>query len=84
MILIIHIIFALASLIYSAFVAVAPTPRKLKFSYSFMSGTFASGVLLIFEREVNIAQVCISGLAYTAFVLASTLVAKRKLASMIS
>lgn len=47
-----------------------------------MFGTFMSGVLLSLGQGVNIAQVCISGLTYTAFVLASTLVAKRKIASM--
>ncbi len=82
MIIIIHIAFALISLSYSTYVAIVPSPKKLKFVYLLMLGTFASGVLLSLKHEVNITQVCISGLAYTGFVLASILLAKRKIALM--
>lgn len=82
MILVIHITFALVSLFYSTYVAFAPSSQKLKFSYAFIFGTFMSGVLLSLEQGVNIAQVCISGLVYTGFVLASILLAKRKIASI--
>lgn len=77
-----HIAFALVSLFYSTYVAFVPSPKKLKFVYMLMLGTFTSGVLLSLKQEVNIAQVCISGLAYTGFVLASILLSKRKIASM--
>lgn len=78
----IHIAFALVSLFYSTYVAIAPSPKKLKFVYLLMLGTFASGILLSLEREISLTRVCISGLAYTGFVLASILLAKRKIASM--
>lgn len=82
MIIGIHIAFALVSLFYSTFVAIAPSRKKLKFVYLLMFGTFISGILLSLEQEVNIAQICISGLAYTGFMVITILLAKRKLASV--
>lgn len=82
MILGVHITLALVSLFYSTYVAFFPSPKKLNLGYLFIFGTFTSGVLLSLERGVNIAQVCISGLVYTGLILTSTLLARRKIASI--
>lgn len=78
-----HIALALASLFYSTYVIIVPSEKKLNFSYLFVFGTFTSGIFLSLERGVNIAQVCISGLAYTGFVLISVLLVKRKISPKI-
>lgn len=82
MILGIHIGFALISLFYSTYVAIVPSEKKLKFSYLFIFGTLTSGVVLSLGQGISIVQVCISGLAYTGFVIISVLLAKRKITSI--
>lgn len=79
MILIIHILIALSSIAYASYMFFAPSRSKFVVSYSLVGMTLVSGSFLVLLQPAHMAQACVSGLAYTAFVLVAIVVAKRRL-----
>lgn len=81
MILLIHIIVALASLVVSLLAFFNPSQAKLKSSYILIASTVASGSLLLILSPGHILECCIVGLAYSVFTIAITISTNRKLAT---
>jgi hypothetical protein len=79
MTLILHIIIALSSLLYSGYVFFSPSQKKLRASYGLIAMTLASGTYLVISTHSPILSSCISGLVYLAAVLSATIAAQRKL-----
>lgn len=79
MILIIHILIALSSIAYASYMFFAPSRSKFVVSYSLVGMTLVSGSFLVLLQPAHMAQACVSGLAYTAFVLVAIVAAKRRL-----
>ncbi|OGL32960.1 hypothetical protein A3F64_01665 [Candidatus Saccharibacteria bacterium RIFCSPHIGHO2_12_FULL_42_8] len=79
MILIIHILIALSSVAYVSYMFFAPSRSKFVVSYSLVGMTLVSGSFLVLLQPAHMAQACVSGLAYTAFVLVAIVAAKRRL-----
>ncbi len=82
MIIATHIVIALASILYTTYLLLSPAKANFNVSYGLVGMTLASGSFLIFLQPNHMAQACVSGLAYTAFVLVAIIVAKRRLAKV--
>jgi len=79
MILILHIIIALTSCIYTIFLAFFPTKIKLNISYGLLALTVGSGTYLILTKPVHILTTCIEGLAFIGFVVSGIVIARKRL-----
>lgn len=64
MVILIHVIIALASIAVASFVYFKPTITRLITSYGFILATVASGTLLLLSSPSNILKSCLVGLAY--------------------
>lgn len=81
MILISHIIIAIASIILSVYIMLRPQPQLLRVSYALIGLTLATGTLLIFSGA-NVLHTCLSGLVYCLVVAGATEVARRRLVAL--
>lgn len=79
MTLILHILIALTSLIYSGYVFFSPSKNKIRVSYGLVAATLISGTYLVVSTHSPILSSCVSGLVYLAIVLSGILAAHRKL-----
>ena len=68
MIILIHITFALAGIVFSSFALFAPSPAKLKVILGLLAGTLTSGTYLVLSSHASLLQACLTGLLYTGFV----------------
>ena len=76
-----HIIIALTSIAYTGFTFFFPSGSKLKASYVLVAATIASGTYLVFSKPAHMAEICVMGLIYLAFVTLGIVSARHKLAS---
>lgn len=81
MILPLHIVIALASVLYAAFTYFSPSRTKLNVSYALVVMTIASGTWLVVANPAHMVQSCISGLVYIGAVFFAIALARRKLAA---
>lgn len=81
MVLLLHILIALLSLVFSTLSIFAPTKRKVKINYAFIAATWISGFFLVFQTNVSFGHLCLSGILYTGIVTMNIYLAKRKLAT---
>ncbi|MFZ1250508.1 MAG: hypothetical protein WAR37_03645 [Candidatus Microsaccharimonas sp.] len=68
MIILIHILIALASLGIASFTFFKPTTKRLGVSYGFIVATVASGTFLLILNPSNLLHTCLSGLFYLTVV----------------
>jgi hypothetical protein len=80
MILLIHIIIAISSVVYTTILLIWPTQTKLWTSYTLVAATLASGTYLTIISPVNMLRTCTTGLVYVVIVTAGIYIARRKLA----
>lgn len=80
MLLVTHIVIALASIAWTSYAMFAPTSVKLKGSYSLVVATLVTGTALVVSTGQHILQACVTGLLYTAVVTAGIVIAQRRLA----
>jgi hypothetical protein len=80
MILIAHIIIALASIAFTTYLWISPSHAKFKTSYMLVGLTILSGILLVVMSPATMLQACTSGLMYTALVTVGMASARGKLA----
>jgi len=80
MILLIHIIIAITSVIYTLALYNKPTTLRLRTSYGLLFVTIASGGYLIFANHSRMIETCTVGLLYIIVVSTSIAAARRKLA----
>jgi len=81
MILITHIIIALASLVIASVSFFKPSQAKIKGSYIMLALTMISGSILMYLNPGHIVESCIVGLAYVVISLVLVASANRKLAT---
>ncbi len=80
MVLLLHIVSALSSLVFSSYAYFQPSERLLRLSYGLVGITLASGTFLVLSQSVNILSVCLSGLLYIVVVAVSLVLARQKMA----
>ncbi len=81
MILLTHILIAIASILYTTYVVVSPTRTKIRTSYGLVTLTLISGTYLIISSHAALLQACLSGLLYTCTITVALAFARNKLAS---
>lgn len=81
MVLMLHILIALSSVVFSTLTIASPSAKKIKVNYVFLAATWISGSLLIFQSQVSFGHLCLSGILYTTLVASNIYLAKRKLAA---
>lgn len=79
MLLLIHIIIAIASTGVSTVNALRPTPRLITICYAMIGATVSTGTILIVTQSSNILKSCLTGLVYIAVVSGLNVVAHYKL-----
>ncbi len=80
MLLLLHIIIATTSIIYTAYVYFFPTRSKLNIAYSLVAGTLISGTFLLLSTPSHMVSTCITGLTYLGEVSIGIISARHKLA----
>lgn len=80
MAILLHVIIALASLAYTAYLFFKPGRTKLRVSYGLITLTIASGVYLVASTGTHILQACITGLFYLCLAGSGVFAARYKLA----
>lgn len=81
MLLISHIIIALASITLSVYLMLRPQPKLLRVSYALIGLTLATGTVLILNGA-NVLHTCLRGLVYCLIVTGATEVARRRLVAL--
>jgi hypothetical protein len=83
MLLVAHIVVAVAGLITASAAFVRPSQSKIQASYGLLAGTLLSGSSLIIVANASILRTCMSGLLYTAVMYFGIAAAKAKLAKSV-
>jgi hypothetical protein len=81
MILMLHIMIALASVAYTTYLFFRPSVSKVKISYGLVGLTVASGTYLVLTNSVHMLRTCTTGLLYIAGVSLALVAVHRKLAA---
>lgn len=79
MLILIHVLIALASIAVASFAFFSPSIKKILVSYGLIVATTASGIFLIVTASSNILQSCLVGLAYVTVVSMVTIYAHLRL-----
>lgn len=64
MLIVLHVVLALAALVLSVAANINPSIKKLKISYYLAGGTLSTGVLLIVVNHASIIRTCLTGIAF--------------------
>jgi hypothetical protein len=78
MIIVLHVIIALASIAFATYLAVVPTATKFKINNALIGGTFVSGTILVLQQNALMLHACSSGLLYLATVILVTVMARQR------
>jgi hypothetical protein len=81
MIVLLHVLIALASLGYTTYVFFHPSKAGLGASYALVAATLASGAYLIWSNPAHMAQSCTTGLLYLGLVGVGIVSARARLVS---
>ena len=81
MILITHILIALASLVGATVAWAKPSTTKLHVTYGLIAATLVSGTYLVVSTHANLLSSCETGLIYLAVSVTATVSAHHKLAT---
>ena len=84
MLLLIHIISAIASLVVTSIALFRPSARKLTACYALASAALISGVSMIATSEASILKSCIAGISYFVVVTVSIAVVHRKVRALVN
>lgn len=79
MIILIHVIIALASIAVASYAFFSPSIKKILVSYGLIIATAASGSFLIVTASSNVLQSCLVGLSYVTAVSMVTVYAHLRL-----
>lgn len=81
MILLTHILIALASLVFAAIAFIRPTRSRLHLSYLLTGLTIATGTYLVISAPAHMIQSCLTGLVYLGVITTAIVSAQHKLAA---
>lgn len=79
MTLVIHIIIALSSIVFTTFLLLRPTRAKLYGSYFLVGATLASGIYLTILNPASMLRTCTTGLVYVVLVTAGIAIAHKRM-----
>ena len=79
MLVLLHVLIALSSLIYTGYVFFSPSRNKIYGAYGFIAATLISGSILVYVTHANLISACITGLFYLGVVAIGIAASHRKL-----
>ena len=79
MIVVVHVIIALLSMVWTTYGYVRPSRTSLRISYSLVALTFVSGFYLVWSEPAQMLRSCMTGLAYLGVVTIAIVATRRKL-----
>lgn len=82
MLVILHVLIAISSLIYTGYVFLMPSKAKIYGAYAFIAATLTSGTILAFVSHAPLLSVCLTGLFYLGVVTTGVVAAHKKLAKV--
>lgn len=82
--LILHILIALSSIVFTGFTFINPSKTKFKTSYTLVAVTLATGTYLVILAPSHMVSACFTGIVYLAFVTAGLVSAHKKFAKEVS
>jgi hypothetical protein len=80
MIVVLHVIIALASIAHITYTLIRPSHRQLFISYGLIASTLVSGFFLVVASPSHMIQACTVGLVYLAFMTVGVIATNTKLA----
>jgi hypothetical protein len=80
MIILLHVIIALSSMLFTSYLYFVPTKRNFIVSYILIGLTLLSGTYLVLSTSTKMLSACEAGLAYIGGVLVVIVAAQRKYA----
>lgn len=80
MILIMHIIIALASILFASYLIFRPSSKGIRFSYGLIIGVLLTGFELVIFMQAPILKTCVSGLVFISVIMGELLIARKRLA----
>ena len=80
MIVLVHVIIALSSMVYTTYLYFRPSRRRIYGAYGLIGATLASGTYLVISTHSPLLPSCMSGLIYLGIVSFGVVLASRKLA----
>ncbi len=83
MAVLLHVIVALSSMVFSSFLFFFPTKARLLASYVLVSITLVSGVYLTVMKPAHILTTCIMGLVYVGVVSVLIVSARSKMTAQV-
>jgi hypothetical protein len=78
MILLTHILIALGSIVFSAYLFLFPSRAKLYISYAFVALTLISGTALVWTMPSHALSATMSGLTYVGIMSVAIALSRRK------
>lgn len=81
MLVLMHVVVALLSIIWSTYLFFFPSKAKLYISYGLVGLTLGSGTILVLSTHAKLLQACLLGLGYTLLVSSAIALAQVKLAN---
>lgn len=82
MIILLHVVSALASVGWTTYAFFAPSNIKLYISYALFGSTVASGTYLVLYSSGHLLQTCVTGLVYIGVVSLGLVAIHRKVATI--
>jgi hypothetical protein len=82
MLLVTHIIIAVAGLVATGLANFRPSRSKISTSYSLIGLTLATGSILVVKTHASLTSACLTGLIYLAVNLVGLASAERRLVSV--
>lgn len=79
MIIVLHVLVAIASIILASYAMMFPTKSVLRSTYGLIGLTLASGTYLVVLHPGHLLQTCLTGLVYTILVTVGVVMAHRKM-----
>lgn len=79
MLLLFHIIVALASLVVAGALYFGPSVTRLRATYVLTVGMFASGTVLVIQNTSHLLEACVMGLGLLSVIMYASVSARKKL-----
>jgi hypothetical protein len=79
MILLLHIAIALTSVAFAAYGFFFPSKARLYAAYGLIGATLMTGTYLVVMAPAHMLEACMAGLFYTAIMVVTTAVARKKI-----
>ena len=80
MIILLHVLIALASIVSTTVLAFMPSRSKMRVSFGLIAATLASGTYLVISTHSPLVSSCLTGLAYLSVALAGVAVGAYRMA----